>query len=357
MTPALQCREKLALACLLAVLLGTAGMAAGEEVFTVRDVVVDEVAADARLAQRAAIRTAQRRAWRRLAARMAADAAPPPAAPGEEALATLVQGLEFADEKIAATRYRAAITVRFRAEAVRARLRAAGFPHLPVPRPLLVVLPVLQDGDGDRLWGEDNPWLAAWRRHPGGGLVVDTVAPVADLDDLATVDAAGALAGDWAALRLLARRYEADGALVAAARAEGGRLRQTLTWYEGPRGRHVPLEGAAPAAAAIDWGAAVDAARRSVSDHWSSAALAPGGPVATAIVDIPLESLAQWVDVRGRLERPAAVESVLPLAFSLAGARVRIGYTGTPEELRAALRRAGLGLGPGGEGAWAVLPP
>ena len=360
MTPALQRREKRAAAWLLAALLWAAGAAGaddGPEVFTVRDVVVDEVAQDARQAQQAAIASAQRRAWRRLAARMTTAGTAPPPPPGDEALAALVQGLEFADERIAATRYRAAITVRFRADAVRARLEGAGIPHLPLPRPLLVVLPVLrgQDGKaGDRLWGEDNPWLAAWQRHSGAGLAVDMVAPLADLDDLAAIDAAGALAGDWGAMRLLLRRYRADGVLVAAARIEGARLQQTLTWYEGPEGRPVPLEGAT---AAGDWQGAVAAVRRSVSGHWSTAALTPDGPVASVIVDIPLTDLAQWVDIRRRLESPAAVASVLPLVFSPAGARVRIAYTGAAEELRAALRQTGLGLAAGGEDSWAVLPP
>ncbi len=360
MTPALQRREKRAAAWLLAALLWAAGVA-GEagaddapEVFTVRDVVVDEVAQDARRAQQAAIASAQRRAWRRLAARMVTAGAAPPAPPGDEALAALVQGLEFADERIAATRYRAAITVRFRADAVRARLKGAGIPHLPLPRPLLVVLPVLRGQDGDRLWGEDNPWLAAWQRHSGAEWAVEMVAPLADLDDLAAIDAAGALAGDWEAMRLLLRRYRADGALVAAARIEGARLQQTLTWHEGPQGRPVPLKGAS---AAGDWRGAVAAARRSVSGHWSTAALAPDGPVASVIVDIPLAGLAQWVDIRRRLESPAAVASVLPLVFSPAGARVRIAYRGGAAELRAALRQTGLGLAAGGEDSWAVLPP
>ena len=123
-------------------------------------------------------------------------------------------------------------------------------------------------------------------------------------------------------MRALADRYGTDGVLVAVADPAGGRIHQTLKWYDGPGGETVPLDirsGTPPAAGAEagretgaiddtpfpdtvggaletggaapdddDYRAAVDLARRSVSDIWAAAAFAPEGGEAVMVADIPI---------------------------------------------------------------------
>ncbi len=380
-------RPRIRRALAIALILGLGAMAgpapAEERVFAIGTVTVDETAGDAREARRVAVAAAQREAWLRLVDRMTTGDASSVPEPEAGTLETFVQGLEFADEKIAAGRYRAEITVRFRADAVLGWLDEAGAPHALAPIPVMLVLPILQTPDANLLWAEDNPWLAAWRRRPAHGFAVEIVAPAGDLDDLLAIDAGSALAGDWTKMRALAGRHAADGVLVALARRAGGRVEQTLTWYDGPEGETVPLHtprgpeprtdviddapfldkvgdaleiGDAAAGDDADYLAAVDIARRSVSDRWTAAALAPEGREAVMVVDIPVRGLADWVDIRGRLERPAAIDRFLPLIVSVDRVRVLLRYVGAVEDLRAGLRSAGLDLTARG-GDWIVLPP
>jgi hypothetical protein len=380
----------------------TAG-AAGQT-FTIRNVAVDESAGDAQEARRIAIRAAQRVAWQRLVERMVTGDPSLVAEPDTETLETLVQSLEFADEKITTGRYRAAITVRFRADGVLGWLEQSGVPHASAPSPVILVLPVLQTLDGNQLWEEGNPWLAAWQRRPGFGYTVELVSPVADFDDLVAIDTDAVLSGDWIAMQTLLARYQADGVLVALARVSGDQVTQTLTWYESARGENIPVDfqlapvvdepAAYPTqdviidtsildevgeltndlgdvveevgdtviidseilpAGQVDYAAAVDIARQRVNDYWTASNQAPEGPEAVMVAEVPIRNLSEWVDIRSRLARPAALNQALPLVVSVDHVRVLLRYVGTLEDLRSGLRRVGLNLTAQGN-TWIILP-
>lgn len=382
--------RRLAAAALIFAFDGATGPApAEEEVYTVENVAVDATEVDVREARRVALAAARREAWLWLIDRMATGDASLVPEPGAEALETFVQSLEFADEKIAAGRYRATVAVRFHADAVLDWLDDSGVPHALAPIPVMLVLPVLRTSDAGLLWEQNNPWLAAWRR-PADGYAVEIVAPAGDLADLLAIGAEDALKGDWIGMRALADRYGTDGVLVAVADPAGGRIHQTLKWYDGPGGETVPLDirsGTPPAAGAEagretgaiddtpfpdtvggaletggaapdddDYRAAVDLARRSVSDIWAAAAFAPEGGEAVMVADIPIRGLADWVDVRNRLERPATLRRVLPLVVSVDRVRVELRYVGEIGDLRAGLRSVGLDLTAQGDD-WIVAPP
>ncbi|MBC6440358.1 MAG: DUF2066 domain-containing protein [Rhodospirillales bacterium] len=349
---------------------------AAGQVLTIRNVAVDESAGDASEARRVAIANAQRIAWNRLIERMVTGDISLVDEPDAATLETIVQSLEFADEKITTGRYRANVTVRFRSDSVLAWLGNSGVPHLVVPTPVMLVLPVLQTTEGNQLWEEVNPWLRAWQQRPGSGFAVKIISPVADLNDLLAIDADGALAGDWSKMQVLLARYEVDGILVAVAQPTASRLGQTLTWYEGPEGETIPMsillepppgvldgvtDGEVEATETVvdisaqDYIAAVDTTRQGVSDYWTAATYVPDGVEAAMVAEIPVRSLGEWVDIRSRLAQPAVLTETLPLVVSVDRVRILLRYVGTLEELRAGLRRVGLGLSAQGDN-WIILP-
>ncbi|GEM_PF-4097870 len=377
-----------ALIGLLTVALWTNEALAAGQVFTVRDVAVDETAGDAQAAQQVALRSAEIIAWNRLIDSMAGVNASQVGQPDSATLQTMVQSLEFADEKITTGRYRALVTVRFRSDAVLGWLETSGVAHASAPTPTLLVLPVLDTGDGHVLWLEGgNPWLTAWQRDRSPGHVVPVVAPVADLDDLLAIDEAGAVSGDWSAMQGLISRYRADGVLVAIARANGESFEQTLTWYEGPIGTIVPVNRPEPispagstetivtdgtvvistapvegtsdyaggAVAVGDYAAGVAQARVSLDNFWSVATTAPTGPDAVMVAEIPIRSLAEWVEIRNLLARPAVLNQSLPLVVGVDRVRVLLRYVGSFEQLRTGLRQVGLNLTAQGN-TWLIVP-
>jgi hypothetical protein len=373
---------------LLAVGLWTNEALAAGQVFTVRDVAVDETAGDAQEARQIALRNAEVIAWNRLIDSMAGVNASQVGQPDGQTLQSMVQSLEFADEKITTGRYRALVTVRFRSDAVLGWLESSGVAHASAPTPTLLVLPVLDTGDGHVLWLEGgNPWLTAWQLDRSPGHVVPVVAPVADLDDLLAIDEAGAVSGDWSAMQSLISRYRADGVLVAIASSNGETFEQTLTWYEGPNGTNVPVNRPEPVAqvdstatttsdgtvvistapvegagayaggpvSAGDYAAGVVQARVSLDNFWSVATTAPTGPEAVMVAEIPIRSLSEWVEIRNLLARPAVLNQSLPLVVGVDRVRILLRYFGTFEQLRTGLRQVGLNLTAQGN-TWLIVP-
>lgn len=389
----------------LAAFSSTESFAAGQ-IFSVRNVAVDESAGDAQEARRVAIRVAQAEAWRRLVRRMVTSDPSLVSEPDTETLETFVQSLEFDEEKITTGRYRADITVRFRADAVLGWLELAGVPHTNAPSPVLLVLPVLTTPEAVLLWEEGNPWFAAWQRSRGLAQTVELVAPVGDLDDLLVITTEGATGGDWTAMQSILSRYQADGVLVAEI---DGRGTTELSWYEGPEAQIVPsgsartlpaleqeadpmadqvqdeveidttvlddvaevvddagdlVEEAGDAvvksvdlevAGLVDYDAQVTQVRVAVDNFWTLATMAPEGPEAVMVAEITIRNLAEWVDIRDRLARSAALNETTPLVVSVDHVRILLRYVGTLSQLRASLRQAGLGLTAQGDN-WIILP-
>ena len=351
-------RQRLRLLMAVAMVLLTLPASAADNVFVIRDVPVDETADSADAARRVAIARGEAEAWNRLMLRLVVpgEIQNVPQMSGDQ-LDSMIQSFEIADERITADRYRALITVRFRADAVRGLLAANGIAHANEPSPLLLVLPVQRGEAGEVLWAEDNAWLRAWQHEPGGGKVVDVVVPFADLEDIMAIDAERAMAGDWQAMQQVMARYQADGVLVVEA-AEGGEgLALSAQWYETAQPRTIEIAGLAPDARSGEerYAAAVAAVRGAVDDQWSAASSVPEGPESTLVADIAIRSLAEWVDMRARLERPASILEAQPLVIGAGKVRVLVRYVGDIEQLRAGLRQSGLDIAPRGAD-WLILP-
>ena len=251
------------------------------------------------------------------------------------------------------------------------------------------------------------------------GSVVDLVVPVGDLEDIQSIDAQGAVSGDWSRMEALAGRYKADGVLVAVERAAAGTSGRELkaTWYEGPQGSDVKIadgtqgdtshagdlttllsdlqaggttgaatSGTAAGAAsgtdtfsmdttattgavaadgqagattpgpdAAQLAADVALVRRSIDAQWSAVSMVPEGPEESLIADVPIQGLKQWLDIRDRLTRPASMVDTQLLVISTGKVRVELHYVGALEQLQAGLKQAGLGLTQQGTD-WVILP-
>ncbi|MGY8997891.1 MAG: hypothetical protein ACKVH7_15740, partial [Alphaproteobacteria bacterium] len=82
---------------------------------------------------------------------------------------------------------------------------------------------------------------------------------------------------------------------------------------------------------------------------------APEGAEAVMVVEIPIRSLEEWVEIRSRLARPAVLSQSLPLVLGVDRVRVLLRYFGTLEQLRAGLRQVRLNLTAQGN-TWLIVP-
>ena len=340
-----------------------------EEVFQVSGIEVDATAADAVAAREQALLDGQLEGLNRLLRRLvpATDHARLPAVgPGQ--IQGYVANFEIADERVASNQYLARLTVRYEPDAVRELLQSAALPYAETVSVPVVVLPVYRTAGGPRLWPDDNPWWQAWADNLDSERLLRLVLPLGDLQDMATVTADGAMAGDTVALTALAERYAAEDVLVVIAtpRGAGGATAEgadstaavVLEVRRSGSGQTNPAETlvARPGETVEDVMAeAVVGLQDSLDERWKSANLLRYDQAGTMVVDIPIARLSDWVEISRGLEGLSEVDQVDVTMFARDKVRAQIGYLGDQVGLEEALGRLGLALSREGE-LWLLLP-
>jgi hypothetical protein len=278
-------------------------------------------------------------------------------------IAQMVSGFEILDERVNPIRYRAILNINFNPDSVRLELRNADVRFAETPGRAVVVLPVLSVGPESMLWQTANPWVDAWERSTisAAGLV-PLILPAGDDLDVRLVGIDQALAGDGEALDRIAERYGAREALSAIAEPskspgdDAFRLDITLLSRSGPA-QAIRLHLDVPSGPK-GWGSlfdqAVAAVAGQVNAEWKQANVLQFDQQNTMDVTLTIARLADWLDIRGRLETLSVIRAVELRELSQSAALLRVRYLGTPEGMAFALRHAQLDLEETSEG-WKII--
>jgi hypothetical protein len=332
-------------------------------VFTVRGVEIDRSAGSAPQARDQGVSEGQRAAWRRLVDRLV-----PAAARGTLAalpapqIAELLESYEIESERTTGTRWIGRVAYRFEAERVRNLFRTREVAYAETRARAVLIVPLLVDNGVPKLWEEDNLWKRAWV-----GLGVDDGlqprrVPEGSLEDIATLDAVQADAGDPASLRRLAEVYQAQGAIVVRVQidtVEGQTLAVVAFDRVGARAEDARWQSLATLRPGETLEAAFkrlaqDAANE-IEERWKREVLVGtgAGQGGTLRVQIRAEDVRDWVAVRARLSEVAAVRRVDVLAVGRGGLIVDIDFDGAVEPLRAAMAQRELALDAAGD-SWSI---
>ena len=338
--------------------LGQAQTAPADALFVVRDVAVDETAQTAAQARERAVLAGQRTAYDRMIARltMPADRSRVPPA-DDTAIQALVLGIEIAEERTSPVRYLARLTVRFQPAGVRQRLGGAGVPMVEIPGAPVLVLPILRMAGATVLWEDPNLWRAAWNAAPATTGLVPFVLPLGDVADTGDISAEQALAEDADRLKAITQRYGAGSVLVAEAAVDVDPATQEITLSISTVSH---LGDAAPATIqslpVVDDAAlpaamthAVTRLQAEIEDSWKTAHLVLPGDDQRLTVNVPLEGLADWLEVRRRLSAVPLLRRSTLMALSQREAQLDLGFVGNAQQLRTALAQRRLELTGEGE--------
>ena len=367
--------RRIVFVCALVLLLAC-GAARADSVFTVAYVPIDAEAASAAEARELAIAAGQRAALDTLLRRLTVvgtDLPPPP----DNIIATMVAGFAIDRELVSTTRYRASLTVDFDPTEVRRLLRVSGVPYAEtVSKPVLVVA-VQRDPGGNFLWEDGNGWRRAWEERPPHGGLVPILLPLGDVIDLATVDAAQALASDADALTALAALYGTTEIAVAVAGLSGSAAvaKPSAPAAESDNG-DAPVAGRALTLSlrriAVDGSRAIQKTligregeserallRRGtdrivtlLEDDWKAANLIRYDEQRVLRTRVPIASLGEWVSIQRRLAALGMVASIDIDSLSLREGHLTLHYHGTEDQLRLALGQDDLDLAPEEDGWW-----
>jgi hypothetical protein len=339
------------------------------DVFQVSRISVDATAADAVAAREQALLQGQIEGLQRLLRRLTPAAEHgrlPPVGTAE--IQRYVQNFEISDEQVASNRYLARLTVRYDPDAVRTLLQGEGISYAETVSEPLVVLPAYQVPGGPRLWPEDNPWWQAWAENLDAERLLRLILPLGDLEDMATVTGDGAVAGDAAALEALAARYGADDVLVVLATPRGG----AAAAAEGAPSSAPPvleldvrrggIQGNPPETLQGRPGEtleglmaeAVIGLQDTLDERWKEANLLRYDQAASMLVEVPIEQLADWVEISRGMQGLTEIVGIEIASFARENVRAHIRYLGDQYRLEEALGRIGLGLSREGE-SWRLL--
>lgn len=348
--------------CALALAAAGGALRAQGDLYTVEDISVDERAENAAAAREKALARGHVEALQTLLARLL-----PPAelsrlsSIGPNEAAQLVRDFEVRNERTSAVRYLADLTFRFDEEAVRWYLRNQGIGHAETQSKPVLVLPVYGEPGQERLWEDPNIWWRTWAARPGQSGLVPIVAPLGDLQDISTIDAEQALAGDSARLMQIAQRYGAEDVLVVHAletpAAEGGQASvQVLTRRYGRDPHPTLIENVAQnpgESLEQTYARAVDMVAATLQTEWQQQTVLQPGTGNRITVRVPTRSLDEWLAVKRRLARVAGLERAVVSRMSRSATELDIAYLGDERQLELAMQQSDLDLTyDTTEGAW-----
>jgi hypothetical protein len=373
-----------------------------EALFTIENVPVDATAESGTAARDQGLAAGEAEAWRRLLRRIALSEDFEKAAslsPIERE--RVVRDIAVVDERIAATRYRAGLTVRFRPDAARAVLAGRGVQFSDLIGPTTLILPVwrvpetaapaaergavtappepgvpAEGGDADPnaaaraaflaalpppgtelLWDDPNPWRQAWETMALPLGLVPLVVPLGDIADVADINVDAAVLGDPVALPAIAQRYGAQNVAVMLAAPQGGTPAMPealeITVVNHTAGIDLPestvLAVTAPAdaddAAAL-YAAGVEAAALDLAERWKRQNTFGVDSAGALDISAAIERLEEWAEIRRRLDAVPLVAEAVPSRLALGEVRFTLRFRGDERQLALALSRQGLMLSP-----------
>lgn len=276
-------------------------------------------------------------------------------------IAGLVLSFEVDDEKTSSTRYLASLTIRFNRASVHDLLRAFDVPFSETRSRAVLVVPIYKAGGAERLWDDPNPWMLAWAERAGDEGLVPLFPPLGDLQDMASLTAQEALAGNIEALARLAARYGAGDTLVATASVardptgQQNRLTIDLTRHGAAGATTDFMTFSAPRADGLDSlmrQAAAQVARR-LDEAWKRETLLRFGNESSMNAFVPLTDLGEWMKIRGRLTQMAEVSRIEIIALTAMDAQLVLHFLGDQRQLALALAQRDLELTDSG-GRWVL---
>lgn len=353
-------------------------------VYRIADVTVDVTADNASQARDKAIFQAQKQGFDLLLTRLGSSARA--GGMDEDSIARMVRAFDVQKEYAAGKRYTGTFTLHFRPEAVREFLSQKGATYTEERAEPFVVIPVMRQGKVDVLWEDRTPWRDAWEEASLQSGLIPLIVPPGELDDIAAISAAEALAGHMEKFQGLKARYNAGGVLVVllAQDEDGKSFIESFPYRENGQARgatRVEIEnpaGKKNAAEILKKGiqqiiASLEAAwrnRREKEKEVSSAPAAPsasGQGAATAAtpsfaetppsflpVDAPVPTLAAWAQIRNALAQIPAVISTHVITMTRGLVHFEMQFRGDLESLRDALEEKGLSLDQGRQGGWVI---
>jgi len=343
---------------ILLLAMATPAIAAQDSAFTVRNVKVDVTAESAAAAREQAFAQAEQIAFRQLAQRLLSDVEMAIfQMPETSVISTLINDFEITEEQLSRVQYIAAYTFRFKKDAVRNYLGGSGLSYTDVSSKPVLVLPYYQWGSRTILWGDDNPWLAAWTRSEMRDGLVPVVVPIGDLMDVSDMSDSDALTYIPENLARMSERYGAgDTVMMIAAPIWAQNQPETQipaeinimiyrTGSTGPEmAQNLKIRALPEDSAIVLFDRAVQEAQKALQLEWKDKTLITAGQDNNLQARVRFTSMEEWIETQKKLRRVQGVLDIRLLSLKSSQAHIELIFNGNEDRLRLALAQADMTL-------------
>lgn len=353
------------LALIATVIFGSVETAEAANPFEIKGIYVDVTADNVTEARRQALREGQNKAFETLLKRLTLKADRdflPWVEPANQA--QYIRDFSISGEKTSAVRYLATLSYHFKEDAIRDLLKARSLPFAETISKPVLVLPLYDDSGRLSLWDEPNPWSAAWSSLSLQNGLVPIVLPLGDLTDISGLSAQQAANMDEAALRTMAQRYDVNTVVVArlivASRNSEGQPTDVdlITTRLGSNAQDRNTSLGITRGAEEDQAAFLKRVAASVSEgleeSWKRDNLLQFGVDGVLPVNLLIDGLGEWIDVKKRLANVAVVRRVELALLSRDTVQVNLHFIGDLDQLIGSLRQVDLDLTVSGE-SWSLI--
>ena len=325
--------------------------------YSVRGVTVDISAPNAGMARDQALAQGQRQALDVVLRRMTVASDWPRLPKLTDAqLSTLVLDIGIDQEKHSAVRYLASLSVRFKADGLRALLRGAGLPYADWRGRPVAVLPLLRTPEGGDPfpWDSANPWSDAWK-SPAAQALVPLIVPSGSAPSPEPALASAALTSATSEqLASLAQRFGTGDLVVAV--AQPVKLPNNSTRLDVTISATGPLASSlvGPRSLTAEPNETLEALTRrmvaQLAHQIEETYKTPGNllqfdhnDTVRVLAALP-GGLSDWLNLRDKLTRIGAIRSYEITALSRGEASLLLHFLGDATQLQAALAQTGWSL-------------
>ncbi|WP_417519535.1 DUF2066 domain-containing protein [Minwuia sp.] len=356
-------RLKRTLLIATALLISAAG-GAQADLYAVDGIPVDVRAESASAAQQRALAQGRAAALRKVMQRLTreSDHGRLPTASDAD-IQAMVTSLQVSDEKTAPDRYIATLSFQFAPDPVRDLLRNNQLQFTESQALPVLIVPVLTVGGEASIWTDPNPWLNAWSRLDGTQSLVPPAVPFGDVEDVVLLSAEQALAGDEGSILALARRYDAETALVfdatmqidAASRNAQVDVRMRSYGTDSYQPIIRSFQGSVANGATPFLMEAARTLMEDVERQWKSITIEQFADLNEITALVPVNDLDDWLQISGLIDRVHLVRQKTLKALTVRDALITLSHGGSPESLQRAMARIGLDMQQQPDGFWLLV--
>lgn len=321
------------------------------KMFSASGIQVDVTAENAAKAREQALHEGQKQALMAVMSRITPDYVVdqlPELVPDD--IINFVQDMSVLNEKTSPVRYMATLEVRFNGDAVRELLKSNGLPFVRTSGKPLLILPLYRRGSSPRLlWEEDNAWLRAWINRSVESYMIPLIVPMGDMQDSQTVTAEQVAKDDLSAVLPLAKRYDAEGALVVEMTRTGSNFNVSVRAMDETTASEVKgFSFSVPLVknTATTYANAVRRVVDRLERKWKEDQMVRFNDTTSLVVMVPVADVAQWLLVKERLSRVPIIGSYTLQAARAGVLQLTIFYAESLDRLQSEMKKRKLLLSP-----------